>query len=274
MASRITPAFKQAQYAFTAHLRDPENNPAPGNIEDRRLGIYRELLYNNVEGFIASGFPVLRSLYDDEHWHRMVRDFFANHVSHSPYFLEISQEFLAYLENEREPQPQDPAGLLELAHYEWVELALNVADDSIDMTLIDPNGDLLNAHPVLSPLAWPLSYRFPVHRMRFDYLPEITPPQPTHLVAYRNRNDEVKFMEINPVTARLLQLLQEHPDMTGKHAIEQITVEMQHPKPGVVYQGGMNTLQELQQCGIILGTSRHPDLPGVIAQPSGSEISR
>jgi len=27
---------------FAAHIRDPENNPAPDRIEDRRMGIYRQ----------------------------------------------------------------------------------------------------------------------------------------------------------------------------------------------------------------------------------------
>jgi len=73
------PAFKKHQYEFTAHLRDPKKNAMPDGIEDRRMGIYRELLYNNIESFIASGFPVLREIYNDENWHKMVRDFFARH---------------------------------------------------------------------------------------------------------------------------------------------------------------------------------------------------
>lgn len=250
------PAFKKTQYAFTAHLRDPEKNPAPEGIEDRRMGVYRDLLYNNIEGFLSSGFPVIRSIYNDDSWHRMVRDFFANHQSKSPYFLEISQEFLAYLENERKPQPEDPAGLLELAHYEWVELALNVSDETIDMDNTEPNGDLLNEHPVLSPVAWPLEYQFPVHKMGPDNLPIQIPEQPTHLVVYRNRNDEVKFMEIKPVTARLLHLLQENENISGQQALQQIAEEMNHPNPDVVMQGGLSALQELQQHGIILGTNR------------------
>lgn len=250
------PAFKKTQYAFTAHLRDPEKNPIPGDIEDRRMGIYRDLLYNNIESFLSSGFPVIRSIYNDDDWKRMVRDFFANHLSKSPYFLEISQEFLAYLENEHEPQPEDPAGLLELAHYEWVELALNVSDESINMDNIEPNGDLLKKHPVLSPVAWPLEYQFPVHKMGPDYLPIQIPKQPTYLVVYRNRNDEVKFMEINPVTARLLHLLQKNENISGQQALQQITEEMNHPNPDVVMQGGLTALQELQEHGIILGTNR------------------
>ena len=248
--------FIKTQYAFTAHLRDPENNPAPEGIEDRRLGIYRDLLFNNIENFISNGFPILRSLYDDTSWNRMVRDFFAHHKSQSPYFLEISQEFLQYLQEEHQSQPEDTPGMLELAHYEWVELALNVEDENIDMENIDPNGDLLQSHPVMSPIAWPLAYQFPVHQMGPDNLPDEPPEQPSYLVVYRNRNDEVKFLEINPVTARLLHLLREDETLSGQQALEQITEEMQHPKSDVVIEGGLNAMQELQSYGIILGVNR------------------
>lgn len=246
--------FKKHQYEFTAHIRDPKKNPIPGGIEDRRMGIYRDLLYNNIEGFIASGFPVLRAIYNDDNWQALTRGFFAQHKSQSPYFLEISQEFIDYLQNEREPQQGDPAGLIELAHYEWVELALHVSDESIHMDDIDANGDLLNQCPVLSPLAWPLVYQYPVHTMGPDNLPTEAPTQPTYLVVYRNRNDEVNFLEINPVTARLIALIQEHELYSGLDAIEHIIGEMNHPRPDVVKQGGLKALQELQQFGIILGT--------------------
>ena len=43
-----TPDFQKKQYAFAAHIRDPENNPAPTGIEDRRMGVYRELFFNNL----------------------------------------------------------------------------------------------------------------------------------------------------------------------------------------------------------------------------------
>ncbi len=250
------PAFKKHQYEFTAHLRDPQKNAIPDAIEDRRMNIYRDLLYNNIENFIASGFPVLRKIYNDENWHRMVRDFFASHQSRSPYFLEISQEFLSYLQNERQADKNDPAGLLELAHYEWVELALHVSDEIINMHNIDANGDLLKQQPVFSPLAWPLVYQFPLHTIGPDNLPEKAPPQATYLVVYRNRNDNVNFLEINPVTARLIGLLQENNDYTGFDAVAHISKEMHHPRPELVAQGGLNALQELHEYGIILGTEK------------------
>lgn len=248
------PDFKKHQYEFTAHIRDPQKNAKPDGIEDRRMGIYRELFYNNIEGFISSSFPVIRTIYNDENWHKMVRDFFSNHESHTPYFLEIAQEFIDYLKNERQPQKEDPAGLIELAHYEWVEMALHVSDETIDMNDINANGDLLTQCPIFSPVAWPLVYQFPVHTMGPDNLPDKAPEQPTYLVVYRNRKDEVRFLEINPVTARLIGLLQENESFTGLAAIESISKEMNHPNPDVVKQGGQAALEELQQHGIILGT--------------------
>jgi hypothetical protein len=186
----------------------------------------------------------------------MIRNFFASHQSKSPYFLEISQEFIDYLQNERVTQPYDPAGLVELAHYEWVELALHVSDENISMDNIDANGDLLRGRPVFSPLAWPLVYQFPVHKMGPDNLPKEAPEQPTYLVVYRNRNDRVNFLEINPVTARLINLLQEKESYTGGDAIEHISKEMNHPNPEVVNKGGLAALEELQQYGILLGTEK------------------
>ena len=96
------------------------------------MNIYRELFYNNVEGFMASSFPVLRKIMDDAQWHALVRDYFSNHKARTPLFPEMPREFLHYLQEEREPQDSDPAYLLELAHYEWVELALSLADEEND----------------------------------------------------------------------------------------------------------------------------------------------
>jgi len=224
------PDFKKHQYEFTAHIRNPSDNKMPDGIEDRRMNIYRELFYNNIEGFIASGFPVIREIYS------------------------VSQEFIEYLENEREAQAEDPAGLLELAHYEWVEMALHVSDETISMDSVDANGDLLTQRPVFSPVAWPLVYQFPVHTMGPDNLPSEAPAQPSYLVVYRNRNDLVRFLEINPITARLIGLLQENKNYNGIDAIEHIAKEMNHPNPDVVKQGGLAALRELQEYGIILGT--------------------
>lgn len=248
-------SFIQKQFEFTAHIRNPDHAPLPAGIEERRMKIYRELFFNNVEGFISNGFPVLRQLYSDDNWHRMIRDFFITHRCHSPYFLQIAEEFLDYLQNERVSQPEDPAFIIELTHYEWVELALSVSEDAINMQGIDANGDLLSGRPVMSPLAWSLAYQYPVHQIGPDFMPEQPPASPTYLVAYRNRQDDVEFMDINPVTARLLQLISEDNKISGQQALEQIAAELQTANRQLIVEHGLQTLQELQQHGILLGSN-------------------
>jgi len=246
--------FKQTQYAFAGHIRDPQRHPCPEDIEDRRMKIYRELFYNNVESFMASSFPVLRKIMDDIQWHTLIRDYFSRHKASTPLFPDMPREFLHYLQNEHQSQDKDPPFLFELAHYEWVELALSLADEENDSARINPNGDLLAQHPVLSSLAWPLQYHYPVHQIGPDYQPEQPADSPTFIIVYRNQNDEIGFLEVNPVTARLLQLLTENPTRSGRSVLEQIAKEINHTDPEVVVQGGLTILQDLQARDIILGT--------------------
>lgn len=250
------PAFIRRQYEFAAHIRDPENRPAPAGIEDRRMGIYRELFYNNVESFIANTFPVLRRIIDDTAWHALIRDYFSHHQSHTPLFLEMPREFLAWLETERDHHAGDPPFLRELAHYEWVELAVSIAEETLDNDRIDREGDLLAGVPVLSPLARHLAYSFPVHRIGPDFQPAGPGEHPTFLVVYRDRSDAVGFIEINPVTKRLLELVEEDTGASGEELLLRIAREMSHPQPGVVVSGGAEILDSLRDKSIITGTRR------------------
>jgi hypothetical protein len=249
-----SPEFTRRQYEFAAHIRDPEHNPAPGEIEDRRMAIYRELFYNNVAGFLSGTFPVLRKLHDDRHWHSLVRDYFSSHLAQTPLFLEIPREFLAWLKNGRAAQSTDLPFLYELAHYEWIELALSISEETPDQDGVDPAGDFLGEIPVLSPLAWHLAYRYPVHKIGPDFQPGEPGSVATNIVVYRNREDEVGFMEVNPVTKRLLELISENNNASGEQLLTRIAIEMVHPQPDVVVSGGIEILQGLAQKDIILGT--------------------
>ncbi len=251
--SDTQPTFKNVQYEFTAHLRDPERNPAPADIEDRRMQIYRGLLFKNVQGFLASGFPVIRKLYSDDDWHNMVRDFFSTHQSQSPYFKDISKEFIDYLNNEREPRPEDPIFLNELAHYEWLEIVLSFLDADIDWDTIDKQGKLLTGTPVLSPFAQLNRYQFPVHKIRPEFQPDSPADQPTFIVVYRDLNDKVGFMEVNPMTARLIELVANNQTQTSEEILMSLADEIPSLDQQVVIHGGHTTLTQLRDKDILLG---------------------
>lgn len=242
--------FSKTQYQFAAHIRDPEHSDFPPGIEDRRMKIYRDLFYNNIESFLSSGFPILHSVLAEDYWHSLVREFISQHQSETPYFLEISQEFLRFLQEEHKATANDPVFMLELAHYEWVELALDVSAE--DFPFDKRAGlNLLNDIPVVSPLAWRLSYQYPVHTIGPENQPTEPPEQPTFLVVYRNRQNQVKFLAANAVTIRLLQLLEETM-VSGEQALRTIAGELQSPNPEQIVASGQDLLEKLLRLDIIL----------------------
>ena len=248
------PAFKKIQYEFTAHLRDPERYSAPKDIEDRRMNIYRGLLYRNVQNFISSAFPVLRRLYAEDDWHQMIRDFFANHRSASPYFRDISREFLNYLQNERTPRPEDPIFIHELALYEWLEIHLTNSDLEPDMKNVDPDGDLMRNIPVISPLTELCGYNFPVHKISPDFQPTQASVQPVYLMIYRNQKDKVGFMELNRFTATLVEQIKINELETGKQLLVRVAEILHHPNLDQVLRGGEDAMKQLRAKDIVLGT--------------------
>ncbi len=254
------PKFQRVQYDFAEHLRNPEQKAKPDNIEDRRMKVYRDLFYNNLENFCSNSFPILRELTGDTKWHQLVRQFFVEHKAHSPYFRDISKAFLEYLTSERPSNKDDFSFMQELAHWEWMEL--NALSDTGDIRKFphDRNGDLFIQKVVVSPLAWPLVYQFPVHRIGDAYVPQEAPEKPTFLIISRNRNDEVDFMETNAITYRLLEIFQQSEQenglqLTGQEAIQILQDETQYPDPQQLIDGGQQILQDFLLRDVILGTN-------------------
>ena len=132
-------SLHELQSRFAAHIRNPDEVPAPEGIEDRRMGIYRRLFFNNIRNFLGSYFPVLKRIYGPAGWAVLARDFYVEYRAQTPLFPELPREFLRYLLDTREPRSDDPPFLKELAHYEWVRQSLAVDDNDLPA---DPPSEL------------------------------------------------------------------------------------------------------------------------------------
>lgn len=245
---------RRLQYQFTAHLRDPKTNPAPAGVEDRRMEIYRDLVFSNVEMFLSANFPVIRTLYSDAEWNVMTRDFLREHECHTPLFPEFGREFLRYVEFRQQQGRDDPPFLLELAHYEWAELALSLDENDIADVPHDPTGDPATGVPVVSPLACVLAYRFPVHLIGPDFRPDEPPPEPTVLLLVRGRGDEVRFNEINALTALLVERLQQNDRLSGMQCLDALLAD-QGVTESTMREAGADALRQLRACDAVLGTA-------------------
>lgn len=252
-------ALREQQFALARHLRDPRAAPAPAGIEERRLAIYRDLLYNNMQSLLAGNFPVIRATLAEPDWNALVRVFYAGHRCHTPLFTEIGREFVRWLDAQESTAAALPPWLAELAHYEWVELALQISDAAPDPGVIgirpgqpDAMQMLLDGVPVVSPQAWPLAYRWPVYRIGPDYQPGVAPEQPTLLLAHRGADGEVAFATLSPPAFRLLELLSQG-DRCGRDCLLAVATEAGADPNVFLAEGGALLLQMLAAgtlCGI------------------------
>ncbi|MEG3789441.1 putative DNA-binding domain-containing protein [Lysobacter sp. CCNWLW3] len=246
--------LRAQQFELTRHLRDPQASPAPAGIEERRLEVYRGLLFNNIEGLLAGNFPVVTELLGEPAWTALVRDFFRDHRCRTPLFPELAREFLRYLEDRED---LSPAFLTELAHYEWVELALQLSDAEADPATIDAGADLLDGVPVLSPLAWPLAYAWPVHRIGPAFQPDAPPPQPTLLLLRRGADGEVRFSELSPLAYRLVERLGESPELSGREQLRALAAEAGSQDIDSFVAQGRALLEQMRASGVVPGTRAH-----------------
>lgn len=213
------------------------------------MAVYNEIVFNNFQGLVESCFPVSREVLGVRRWTRLLRDFFIQHQCVTPIFRQIPEEFLRWLEAEN--QTDTPPFLYHLAHYEWIELSLAVSDAVIPEH-IDPQGDLLARCPALAPALALLRYPYAVQLISKRYKPSQPDDEPTQILAFRRTDDSVKFIVLNLVSARLLALLAEG-ELTGLQALNQIAKELQHPKPEVVINSGLEILENLRSEQAIIG---------------------
>ena len=145
--------------------------------------------------------------------------------------------------------------LVELAHYEYIEIALSISEDSNNLEDIDPEGDLLHQVPVKSALAWNHAYQYPVHRINKDFTPSEPAEQPVFIAVYRRADDTVGFLELNPITARLLEAIDDNDgQLTGEALLRALAAEINYADVEALVQHGAAALEEMRQLEILTGT--------------------
>lgn len=254
--------FQRIQHDFAGHIKDPENTSKPADVDDRHMTVYRDLFFKNIMSFLDGAFPVLAEIIGTKRWQEIGRQFFIQHENKSPYFLEISQEFLKFLETEFVSKENDPEYMYELAHYEWLELFVAVEPEPEARVKgkveaqVDSASEQNVEHSVLilSPVVEGFLYSYPVHQISAEQ-PEVE-EKPTALIVYRGRDEDVHFVETNPFTLQLLALLKEGVESevqqtTGGEVLQSLLAKMNMNDNQAAYQGGLDTLNQWLSLGII-----------------------
>lgn len=244
--------FRTIEAAFTAHVRDPAMTPPPPDVSPARMAVYATLVYRNLDSLLAGSFPVLHQVLPSATWAALVRAFLVDHRAQTPLFSRVPHEFVRFLANA--PCAAEPGYMRELAHYEWLELEVGYDTRAFDPTLIDTGADLVRDVPVLNPFARLQVYAYPVHRVGPAYLPTAAPATPTCLVVFRERDDGVAFIELTPVTARLVELIQHNAgEASGETLLRRLAEELAHPDPPTLVAQGRAILQDLHARQLLAG---------------------
>ena len=174
----------------------------------------------------------------------MIRDFFSKHQCESPYFLEISEEFLKYLED----STLDflPAYAWQLAHWEWMELYADVAETQDESEVLE--GIQLSDCLTSNDCTWNLAYDYSVQNISSDYIPKET--ESTFLIVHRDADLSVGFIEINPLSMLLFESLKKNSQLPLQDMLQQIA-QQQNMDADSIIKGGLEIIRQWGGLGLL-----------------------
>ena len=144
--------------------------------------------------------------------------------------------------------------MCERAHYEWVEAGLLLAQEPPPPQELQGDACLLDSAPVTSSVAWLLAYSWPVNEIGKDAVPAEPAAQPLYYLVYRDANEEIIFLTLNAVSARLFEIVSDATPVTGQQALEQLAGELNLQDADKLIAGGRKILEEWRDRGVIKGS--------------------
>ena len=250
-------AYQQEQRQLAGHLRNPCSIALPTQLsgeKSQRVTLYQQLIFNNIEALLAGVFPRLKTLMMAQ-WPTLIADFIAQHRAQTPYFLEVSQELLFFLQDTSLPVYQQWPFIYELAHYEWVELVLSVAADE-DVVGVDASIDthLLTQKWRVASTAWPVVYHWPVDKISPNFVPSEC-GDVLYWIAYRDEELTVQWLSSNAVTLRLLALIATQTACDGEQVLALLAAELQRDDIETIRTFGRQLFEQLQSLGVIVAVT-------------------
>lgn len=216
-------------------------NKAP---DDHPLSLYQTLIHNNLSSVVSPCFPVLRSLLKTGQWDKFINGFLQNYQAKFTSYHRVPEHFVDYLSQlDNLPYPF----IAELAHYEWLELAVETAQlPEAPLSLIHPVADTLFTMP---PSARFQLYDYPVHLIDQTHIPE--KPDATALIVYRPFDQrKIEFMKINLLSYHCLHFLV-NEGLTLNQYLQAVAEQQNEPITDAIKEQYCQLLASLHQQSII-----------------------
>ncbi len=175
----------------------------------QRLAVYRRLVRHNVVDVVARMLPRTRARLNRAEPGEFDRSFDAFLADPSPrthYLRDVPAEFLAWATPRWKDDARAPAYLADLASHELTHFAVSSAPATGEPRPLD---EVAIDRPLVFSDAMRLAhYAFAVHELpgRLDDVSE-PPARDVTLLAYRDADHEVRFVELTPLAAAIVERL-------------------------------------------------------------------
>lgn len=211
----MTLAFQRMQQDFTQLVRG-KIAPLPPGASPEKMALYNMLVLNNIRDVIDPCFPVLTAILPKALWSELLEKFLANHRATTPLFHQVAKEFVSFLKHIC--LPEYPF-IRELAHYEWTELDVEIAEENKDTAMPVKSVTLLDTAWQIKSVARLLHYHYDVENIGRDYQPK--KPIDTFLIVYRDSMENVQFIKLNQLSYSVLLIMQREK-LSARQVIQQI----------------------------------------------------
>ncbi len=242
--------------------------------ELERLAVYRSLVRTRLRDAVELAIPRtiarLGPLFDE--WFDR---FLAERGPRSHYLRDVTTELLDFWAPLAESDARIPPWTLDLARHEALDIvvgSLAEAPAPGAVPALEPDRGL-----AFSATARVVRYGFAVHRVSAELDDRSAPERiPTALFAYRSPEHDVRYLELTPLAAVILEALL--AGATLREALERASRELGMPLDGTVLEGTARVLADLAERGAVLGAAERAgaDLPnrrdpaenGLLSAPS------
>jgi len=196
-----------AQSALASYCRTGNLQDIPG-VDNHNARHYRRLVYNIIDGSLASAYPLTRNLLSPEEWDELVDEFFTRHPCQSPQVWTMPKEFYEYILEVKHPVLTRYPFLQDLLWMEWLEIELYMMEDEKSPYLLNREG---NGSLVLNPEHRLIMLNYPVYLKQAS---RIDPDERGNYYLVMHREPEsgkVHFTGLSVFYVRMLEHLKSRP---------------------------------------------------------------
>ncbi|MFW5739134.1 MAG: DNA-binding domain-containing protein [Myxococcota bacterium] len=220
-------------------------------LSPQRLLVYRRLVFNRFLQAVELAIPRAASRRGADGFRSDVSAFLDEQGSRSPYLRDIASEFVRWVEPSWDADAAVPAYLPALARHEL--LSFEIASATEQCAQVDADELDLERGVLFQSSARVVHYDFAVHLLPGEEEDRTEPSrQRTSLLAYRDREHRVRFLELGTVAASVITELLDHR-ASLRDAIARGCAAAGVPVEDDVLAGLASLLGDLAERGVLLG---------------------